>query len=76
MNTDILAGQWKQLKGTAKAKWAKLTDDDLMQAEGDYEKLIGSIQQRYGYARERAEEEVNEWLESPPRSEANWQKAR
>lgn len=76
MNTDILAGQWKQLQGTAKTQWAKLTDDDLMQAEGDYDKLVGSIQKRYGYARDRAEREVNEWLDSPPRNEANWQSTR
>jgi uncharacterized protein YjbJ (UPF0337 family) len=70
MNTDILAGQWKQLKGSAKTKWAKLTDDDLLHAEGDYDRLVGSIQKRYGYARDRAEKEVNDWLESAPRSAA------
>ncbi|MEQ1575288.1 MAG: CsbD family protein [Vicinamibacterales bacterium] len=76
MNTDILAGQWKQLKGTAKTQWAKLTDDDLMHAEGDYDKLVGSIQKRYGYARGRAEEEVNAWLETSPLSGTDWQEAR
>ena len=40
------------------------TRDDLMRAEGDYEKLVGSIQERYGYAREQAEDEVNTWLDS------------
>ena len=64
MNSDTLSGQWKQLKGAAKVKWAKLTDDDLMSAEGSYDKLVGSIQERYGYARERAESEVDSWLES------------
>lgn len=64
MNTDTLAGQWKQLKGSAKTQWGKLTDDDLTQAEGDYDKLVGSVQERYGYAREKAEAEVTAWLES------------
>ena len=64
MNSDTLSGQWKQLKGAAKVKWAKLTDDDLMRAEESYDKLVGSIQERYGYARERAESEVDSWLES------------
>jgi len=64
MNSDTLSGQWKQLKGAAKVKWAKLTDDDLMSAEGSYDKLVGSIQERYGYARDRAESEVDSWLES------------
>jgi uncharacterized protein YjbJ (UPF0337 family) len=66
MNSDTLSGQWKQLKGSAKVRWAKLTDDDLMGAEGNYDKLVGSIQERYGYARERAEDEVNTWLDSVP----------
>jgi len=64
MNADTLSGQWKQLKGSAKTQWAKLTDDDLMQAEGNFDKLVGALQERYGYARERAEEEVNTWLRS------------
>ena len=63
MNTDTFAGQWKQLKGDIKTKWAKLTDDDLMKAEGSYDKVLGSIQERYGYARDRAERELTEWLE-------------
>jgi uncharacterized protein YjbJ (UPF0337 family) len=62
MNSDTLAGQWKQLKGSAKQKWAKLTDDDLAGAEGSYDKLLGLLQEKYGYARERAEQEVDEWL--------------
>ena len=63
MNTDTFAGQWKQLKGDIKTKWGKLTDDDLMKADGSYDKLLGSIQERYGYARDRAERELTEWLE-------------
>lgn len=70
MNSDTLAGQWKRLKGSAKVRWAKLTDDDLMRAEGDYDKLVGSIQERYGYAREQAEDEVNTWLDSPSHTPA------
>ena len=63
MNTDTFAGQWKQLKGEVKTRWGKLTDDDLAQAEGNYDKLLGAIQERYGYARDRAEREMTEWLE-------------
>lgn len=64
MNADTFAGQWKQLKGSAKQKWADLTDNDLLSAEGSYDKFVGVLQERYGYAKERAEEEVNEWLDS------------
>ncbi len=64
MNADTFAGQWKQLKGSAKKQWADLTDNDLLKAEGNYDKFVGLIQARYGYARERAEEEVNDWMDS------------
>jgi uncharacterized protein YjbJ (UPF0337 family) len=63
MNADTFAGQWKQLKGEVKTRWGKLTDDDLTQAEGNYDKVVGAIQERYGYARDRAEREMTEWLE-------------
>jgi uncharacterized protein YjbJ (UPF0337 family) len=62
MNTDVLKGKWQQLKGEAKVQWGKLTDDDLDQIEGNAQKLVGKVQERYGYARERAEREVDEWI--------------
>ena len=61
MNDDILEGQWKQVKGSIRNWWGKLTDDDLDQVAGNAEKLIGRIQERYGYAREQAEREVHEF---------------
>lgn len=64
MNKDQLKGKWKQITGEAKRKWGKLTDDDLDQAEGDTEKLAGIVQERYGIAREEAEEQVESWADS------------
>jgi uncharacterized protein YjbJ (UPF0337 family) len=61
MNWDQLTGQWKQVKGRAKQQWGKLTDDDLTRIEGNRDELIGRIQERYGYAREQAEREVDAW---------------
>jgi uncharacterized protein YjbJ (UPF0337 family) len=61
MNSDTLKGQWHQLKGEVKTQWGKLTDSDMDQIAGQSEKLIGAIQTRYGYARERAEKEVNDF---------------
>jgi uncharacterized protein YjbJ (UPF0337 family) len=61
MNSDQIKGKWHQVKGAAKAKWGKLTDDDLDQISGQMEKLVGVVQERYGYQREQAEKEVNEW---------------
>jgi uncharacterized protein YjbJ (UPF0337 family) len=63
MNTDILAGKWKQVQGEVKKQWGKLTDDDLAMVEGQKDKLVGLVQERYGYAREQAEREVDEFLQ-------------
>ena len=64
MNEDILKGKWKQFKGEVKKQWADLTDDDLNRVEGEYDQLVGRIQERYGYSREQAEREVNDFFES------------
>ncbi|HLJ59236.1 MAG TPA: CsbD family protein [bacterium] len=61
MNRDQLKGKWRQLRGHVKKQWGKLTDDDLEQVEGDYDKLLGKIQERYGIAREEAERRLKEF---------------
>ena len=61
MNWDVIQGKWKQLKGEAKSKWGELTDDDLDRAEGDRDKLVGVVQERYGLAKDEAEREVDEF---------------
>jgi uncharacterized protein YjbJ (UPF0337 family) len=63
MNMDILEGKWKQLKGNVQQQWGKLTNDDLDRIAGKREELVGVVQEKYGYARERAETEVNDFLE-------------
>jgi uncharacterized protein YjbJ (UPF0337 family) len=68
MNTTSLKGMWNQIKGEAKIQWGRLTDDDLDQVEGNAEKLMGKIQERYGYARDRAEREVDDFWNRYPRS--------
>lgn len=60
MNTDILQGQWKQIRGEAKAWWGKLTDNDLDRVAGKFDVLVGILQEKYGYSRERAANEVEE----------------
>ncbi|MBK9925099.1 MAG: CsbD family protein [Anaerolineales bacterium] len=59
MNKDIFEGKWKQIRGEAKAWWGKLTDDDLDRAAGKLEVLTGIIQEKYGYTREQAADEIN-----------------
>jgi len=66
MNADVLKGKWKQLKGEVKSQWGQLTDDDLDVVEGDAEKLIGRVQERYGYQRDQAKREVAEFLDRHP----------
>jgi uncharacterized protein YjbJ (UPF0337 family) len=61
MNWDQVKGEWKQMKGQARTRWGKLTDDDLETAAGHRDQLEGRIQERYGIAKEQAEREVDEW---------------
>ncbi len=58
MNQDIIKGKWKELKGTLRAKWGRLTDSDYEEIAGNKDKLVGRLQKRYGYDREQAEREV------------------
>lgn len=62
MNMDQIKGQWRQVKGAAKTQWGKLTDDELTQIDGNVDRLVGLVQERYGYARERAQEEVDRFF--------------
>ena len=59
----MLEGKWKQMRGQVKEWWGKLTDDDLDRAAGKSEQLIGLLQEKYGYTRQRAEEEFGRRLE-------------
>ena len=61
MNSDQFEGKWKQLKGSVKQRWAKLTDDDLTALSGKKDELIGKLQERYGITREQAQKEADEW---------------
>jgi uncharacterized protein YjbJ (UPF0337 family) len=61
MNWDQIAGDWKQFTGKVKAKWGKLTDNDLTTIAGKRDELAGLLQVKYGYAKEQAEKELNEF---------------
>ena len=62
MNWDQLEGGWKQFRGSVREKWGKLTDDDLDVIAGKRDKLAGQLQKQYGYTKEKAEEEIDEFL--------------
>lgn len=61
MNWDRIQGQWKQVAGHAKQQWGKLTDDDLDIVAGRRDELAGRIQERYGLAKEAAEQQIAAW---------------
>lgn len=66
MNSDVLMGRWKQLRGRIKAKWGQLTDDELNEVEGNYEMLVGKIQEKYGTTREQIERELDAFASREP----------
>lgn len=61
MNWDRIEGNWKQFKGQVKAKWGKLTDNDLDLIAGKKDQLVGKLQAAYGYQKDRAERELDEF---------------
>jgi uncharacterized protein YjbJ (UPF0337 family) len=61
-SNDILQGKWHELKGQVRQQWGKLTDDDFTRLSGKTEELAGVLQQRYGYGKAQAENEINNWL--------------
>jgi uncharacterized protein YjbJ (UPF0337 family) len=65
MNTDQWQGKWKQIKGSIKERWGKLTDDDLDVIAGQRDQLVGRIQERYGIAKEQARKQVEDWMRMP-----------
>jgi uncharacterized protein YjbJ (UPF0337 family) len=56
-------GQWKQHVGAAKVMWGKLTQDQLLQTEGRFQKLAGLIQEKYAISRMEAEKQVRTFME-------------
>ena len=62
MNLDIFNGNWKQTKGEIKKIWGKFTDDELDQVEGNLDKFIGKIQEKYGMEKEEARSKVNDLI--------------
>lgn len=69
MNSDQLQGKWKQVKGSVKERWGKLTDDDISTINGQTDQLIGRIQQRYGLAKEDAHRQVDDWMRANAETE-------
>lgn len=63
MDSNVLQGQWQKLRGDIRSKWGKLTNDDLDQIAGNKDKLVGTLQERYGYMWDEAREMVDHYLD-------------
>lgn len=63
MNKDIIKGNWKEVKGKLKQQWGKLTDDNIAKMNGTTEELEGLLQQSYGYEKDRAKKEINDFID-------------
>jgi len=64
MNSDIMVGKWKQLRGAVQAKWGSISDDEIARIEGNRERLVGLLQEKYGRNKEQLRQEVNSYLDS------------
>lgn len=72
MNTDVLEGKWKQLRGQVKEWWGQLTDDDLDRVAGKSDRLVGLLQERYGYSKDKAQAEFDRRMEEFGDFEDTW----
>lgn len=63
MNKEIIKGHWHEIKGKLKEHWGDLTDDEITGIEGSSEKLAGILQKKYGYQKDRAEAEIQKFLD-------------
>ena len=61
LNWDTVKGNWKQMTGKVKEEWGDLTDNDILEAEGDRDQLVGKIQAKYGIAKDEAEKQVDKF---------------
>lgn len=64
MNKHQLKGSWNEIKGKVKQKWADLTNDDLNKIDGKVDELSGTLQRKYGYTKKKADQEIDDFLNS------------
>ena len=63
MNKDIIKGKWHEIKWKLKNQWGNLTDDEITQINGSFEELEGILQKKYGYQKDQAQKEIQEFLD-------------
>jgi len=62
MNKDTIKGKWNEMKGALKERWSQLTDDDILHMEGSRDKLLGKLRKLYGYTKEKAQTELDNFF--------------
>jgi uncharacterized protein YjbJ (UPF0337 family) len=62
MSWDVISGNWKQFTGRVKEEWGKLTEDDVTRIAGKRDQLEGALQEKYGYGKDQAQTEVDNWI--------------
>jgi uncharacterized protein YjbJ (UPF0337 family) len=60
VNQQVFEGHWNEIKGKLRAHWAALTDQDLEEAHGNLQELLGAIQRRTGESRDSIENYLEE----------------
>lgn len=75
MNEETFKGNWLTLKGKIKEKWGQLTDDDLTEINGKRDQLLGKLQTKYGYAKEKADQELSNFENEINKNEGNKKKS-
>jgi uncharacterized protein YjbJ (UPF0337 family) len=60
MNSDQFMGKWRQMRGAIKKQWGNLTDDELDKIGGNYDMLVGKIQERYGNSKDDIERRLTQ----------------
>jgi uncharacterized protein YjbJ (UPF0337 family) len=55
-----IKGNWNEMKGKIKQKYANLTDEDLLYQEGKEDELLGRLQKKTG----KTKEELKTWIDS------------
>ena len=63
MNWNIIEGKWKEMTGSIREQWGKITDDELVEIGGKKDKLEGVLQTKYGLTQEAASKQIDEWAD-------------
>ncbi len=63
---EQFAAKWRELRGRIRSQWGKLTDDDLLQIEGNYDVLVSKIMEKHGQVREEIERQLDMLLKEEP----------